>query len=979
VQGVYTIPITAHFLDKLAQGILERTGGDGESLTRWRVLLPTRRAGRELRESFLRLTGNTPLLLPLIRSIGDVDAEELDLYLGGYGDTLLDIPPAIPALERLFLLAELTRRKDANLSIDQSLVLARGLATLIDQVHTEDLDFSHLSHIVPDNLSSHWQETLDFLEIVTAYWPSILAERGVIDPADRRNRLMKALSKFWQDYPPDYPILAAGSTGSIPTTARLLKTISSCPQGAIVLPGLDTDMPDAMWNEVTNTHPQATMKNLLRVFDITRGTVRPWVPDKSTPLQQARRDVLCAVMAPATHFARDTNFALEKGMAGVRVIEAADAPDEAMAIAIAIRDILQIEDKTACFVTPDRILARRVMTALGRWGVMVDDSAGGALAVTPLATLFSAILRAVKENLAPLPLLDLLKHSLVELAESDTIIAFEKDILRGPRPDTGIAGLKNRIAQNSAPHALAAYMELVNKISAALDDLLAQCNNERALEETIKDVVAAASALVGGDDVLWSQAESETFSGFISNVINHSQSLPPLSFAMFADVFHELISQENYRATDANQRRILFLGQLESRLIRRDVMILGGLNEGVWPTSPSYDPWMSRPMRRDFGLPTYDRIVGLSAHDVECHGGAAEVIITRSLKAEGTATVPARWLQRLKALYLAQKITPQWNRDPYIKWSRMIDKPAQKYIQSLPPAPTPPLAVRPEKLSATAIEKWINNPYRIYAERILKLRRLNPVDEDVTHAERGSLVHDVLHEFVKSYPHSLPPDATEIMLRMAREKLGAFQASSHQWHYWWPRLERLVAWFVHHEETWRREAMTWRLEYESALKIYESADGNRSFTVTAKADRIDRLKSGGAVIIDYKTGRPPAKRKVEGGKAPQLPIEAFLLAKGAYGDITDVSAIAFWHLTGANSKAGEIKPVNTDIPAMIAATEDGLLRLVKLFEDAQTPYLAQALTGQLYDDDKAYAHLARMAEWISEDVPESETDEGDAA
>jgi ATP-dependent helicase/nuclease subunit B len=265
-QGVYTIPSGTGFLKHLAEGLLAMSLEDPQhdefSLSRMRILLPTRRSGRELRDAFLTLSKDKPILLPRLQPIGDVDAEEIEIYLTGFGVTNHDIPPAISALERKFLLSNLIQMKDKELGLDAALSLAGELSRLIDTVHTEDLDFTGLTNIVPDTLSIHWQKTLEFLEIITEFWPKILSERGQIDPADRRNRLLKSLSHLWRDYPPTTPIIAAGSTGSIPSAGEVLKTISRLPQGLVILPGLDIELDDDSWNAITDTHPQATMRNL---------------------------------------------------------------------------------------------------------------------------------------------------------------------------------------------------------------------------------------------------------------------------------------------------------------------------------------------------------------------------------------------------------------------------------------------------------------------------------------------------------------------------------------------------------------------------------------------------------------------------------------------------------------------------------------------------------------------------------------------
>lgn len=974
-QGLYTIPSGTGFLKRLADGLLDMAGGDDMALSRMRVLLPTRRAGRELRDAFLSLSNNKPILLPRLQPIGDVDAEEVELYLSGYGITDTDIPPAISALERQFLLSTLVQKKDASLGMDAALSLSNDLARLIDTVHTEDMDFSGLANIVPADLSDHWKETLTFLEIITDAWPNILAERGQIDPADRRNRLLKSLAKLWREQPPETPIIAAGSTGSIPSAGELLKTIASLPKGIVILPNLDLQLDENSWDAITDTHPQATMRNLLNRMEKTRADVRLWPESENTNNKRAK--LIRAVMRPAETFGLFADTVDDEALQNLTIIEASSPREEAASIALSIRETLQTPDKTACFVTPDRTLARRVMTALHRWGIEVDDSAGGALAMTRGSTFLVSILRVAEENFAPLALLDFLKHDYQRVIPERDCAEFERVMLRGARPAEGIEGLELR------------YSRLDNK-STSLEKIMALLKNnfkpilpcrkgQHTLDIFCCALLEVAETFSGGKDFLWTRPESNALSNFMGGVINYAGLIPPLDMMMFGGVFRELLTAENYRADDEPHRRILILGQLESRLIERDVMILGGLNEGTWPRDSGHDPWMSRPMRKKFGLPPAERGVGLAAHDFSDHCAAGEVVITRSLKQDGTATVPARWLQKLRAVLKADNKEQNWaDNKTYLQWAKQLDRPENNkpHLAGIP-EPCPPQSVRPQKLSATTIEKWMKNPYRIYAEKILKLKLLDAVDMDRTHADRGSFVHDVLMDFVRAYPHQIPPDAKNIILESGKLKLAELETLAPHWHYWWPRFEKIVDWFLDEETKWRKDVTPWLQEETGQLEIYKNEKTGRSFTVTAKADRIDRVKMGGAAILDYKTGAPPPKYKIANGGAPQLPIEALILSKGGYkGQPEQPQSMVYWKLSGSHSVAGEVKPVNIDMNESLHATEEGLSNLVEKFEDHQTPYIARPLGGKLYDDDRAYAHLSRMAEWSNGESGEGEDGEG---
>jgi ATP-dependent helicase/nuclease subunit B len=277
---VYSIPPGMPFVDALAAGIDARYGRDPGALACLTVLLPTRRAVRSLRDAFLRLGGGTPILLPRLLPLGDLDEDEL--AIAGWedaagGEAAADIPPAIAGLRRQLLLARMIRAKEPeDVTEEQCARLAAELARLLDQVQTERLDFAGLEALVDETYAEHWKITLEFLRIITDEWPKILAEEGCIDPAERRNRVLEAQTALWQRNPPADPVIAAGSTGTIPATADLLAAVARLPAGCVVLPGLDTGADAATWTALGQTHPQYGMARLLAHLGLDPREVETW-------------------------------------------------------------------------------------------------------------------------------------------------------------------------------------------------------------------------------------------------------------------------------------------------------------------------------------------------------------------------------------------------------------------------------------------------------------------------------------------------------------------------------------------------------------------------------------------------------------------------------------------------------------------------------------------------------------------------------
>lgn len=993
---VYTIPVGAPFLDALAAGLWDAVGHDPLALSRATVLLPTQRAARSAAEAFLRLGDGRAMLLPALQALADVDDQELDLAHGDDAGVAaaLDLPPAIPALYRQLMLARLVLAYADRLEAEgvaaprtpeQAARLAAALARLIDQVQAEGLGFGRLADIVPAEYAAHWGLTLRFLAIVTEAWPTWLAEQGAVDPVTRRDALMRARAAAWETAPPPDPVLIAGSTGSVPATAGLMRAVLGLPRGALVLPGLDLDSDAAAWAAVgaDPAHPQHGMHRLLTGLGVARGDVVAWPgAAEFAAASGARTAVLREAMRPAatTEAWRELATGTVPGLDasafdGIRRIDAPNPREEAGAIALLLREVLETPGRTAALVTPDRGLARRVANELDRWQVTVDDSAGRPLAETEPAAFLRLVADLAVEQAAPVPLLAALKHPLAAGGRSrETFLRLvrrlERRVLRGPRPAPGIDGLRQAV--DGLDDELAAER---TGLGAWIDDLEMPVGPLLALTaapsapatEIAAAHVTAAEALCADDresgaDRLWRGDAGEALARLFDELRDALPILGDIAGRSWPGLFEALLEGRAVRPRWGTHPRLHVLGALEARLQRFDRVILGGLNEGTWPAEPSPDPWMSRPMRRDFGLPALERRIGQAAHDVTMAIGSAEVVLTRSTRVEGTPTVPSRWLLRLDTVARALGAEARLRPDPVpAAWHAALDRPAVVRPGSAP-QPRPPVAVRPRRLSVTRIETWLRDPYSIYARSILNLKRLDDLDTDPSAAERGDAIHRALDAFVSAYPRDLPPEPLARLLAFGRETFAEHLGRPGVAAFWWPRFERVAAWFIEVERDRRRSLSASATEQEGRLEI----DGPAGpFLVTGVADRIDRLADGSYAIVDYKTGGHPSKGDLKGGSAPQLPLEALMLGRGGFPDLPagPVSSLAYWRV-GGGDPPGRIDEIADGVPELVVEAETGLRDLVASFDDPETPYHAvpDAARQPRFND---YEHLARIGEWAA--------------
>lgn len=967
---VFSIPAGVPFADALAAGLLEATRDNPLSLSDYLIFLPTRRTCRTVQDAFLRQSNGQALLLPRLMPLGDIDADELALT------GAVTIPPALAPRRRQLLLAQLVARFHPEWPGPQHLAMARELARLIDEITTEGAQFEQIDSLTPSELSAHWQTTLDFLKPVFAHWPAILESENAIDASDRRNRLIEAQIHNWQANPPQTPVLMAGNPGTVPATHRLLKAILALPHGQIVLPGLpDTAEADSWWSAVDAPHPLFGLKSVLKKLDVPLSEVALWsgVTSDQREKTAARRHFLLTSLLPAQASAGWVRLphSLAQGTDGLARMEAGHEQEEATALALSLRETLEVPGQTAMLVTADRTLGRRVAEIMKRWDIQIDDSAGTPLAKTDPAIFLRLLMDAIEDGLSPVRLLSLLKHPLTAcgLAPSECRARtrqLERVVLRGPKPEPWIEGLLSRLEAEKHPQ-LMTWLTALDHATAPLKRALAQPT--LTLTALLTALVHTGEALATSNDTeganrLWRGEAGEALADWVSDLLAAAADFPPLAARDAGETLFVLMQDVVVRPRYGDHPRLSILGPLEARLQQADLVLLGGLNEGGWPSPPPPDPWLSRPMRRDFGLPDAEERVGQQAHDFFLLACSPRVTLSRSTRAGGTPTVASRWLRRLDMVLQAIACT-----DPFtvgetaLTLTRALDRPDRYQPQSRP-TPCPPLALRPNRLSVTEVEKLRTDPYSIYAKRILELSPLDDLEPEIGAADRGTFIHDVLGSFITLHKDTLPSDEralTELM-QIGEEKLVAHGLASER-AYWWPRFMRIANWFIAQERAQRDISTPVGIEVKGTLPITEA------FTLTARADRIDRTRSGEWLIIDYKTGTPPAPKLRTGGFSAQLPLEAAMARSGGFRDLeaAPVAGMEFWQVSGGHP-AGKVDPFSKkETPEVLANRAlDQLRELVLHFATPSSTYLPEP-NSDLRSPYNDYAHLARFKEWASEE------------
>ena len=978
--SVYTIPLHRAFADAFAAGLLARFGSGPAALATGIVLVPNNRAARAITDAFVRRSAGG-LLLPRIVPVGD---PELDERLGGALEPMGEgapLPPAVAPLERLFLLSGLVEREMPETGPAEALRLAEALARTLDQLLVEEIAPDRLRGFAAElpEMSLHWQASLDRLAVILDHWPRLLAERGRIDLAERRNRLLSAAAARWRADPPPGFVASAGVTTAAPAVARLLRTVSRLPDGMVVLPGLDLAMPDDEWEALgphqpdpetgrrrrsIEAHPQFQLKRLLDRIGVGRREVAPWRWGGGRDAPAARSRAVANAMKPAAFTSAWQELApSDRRLGGVRALELAGPAEEAQAIAVAIREALEVPERTVALVTPDRLLARRVSAHLRRWGVEADDSAGRPLSELAAGTLLLALAAAAAEQFAPVPLLALLKHPLVARGEArlDWLEGSRllDRALRGPRPPSGLAGIGEHLAERGGreteAEARALAAEWWSGVAPRLRPLERAFRAERVpLDSLLAALREAASDLTG--DQAWAGPAGRSAAELLAEAETACAGGGRIAPANLLPILEQLLRATAVRPPYGQHPRVFIWGLIEARLQQADLTILGGLNEGVWPPLPTPDPWLAPRLRHELGLPSLESRIGLAAHDFAGGLGAPAVLVTRARRDARAPAIASRFWLRLEAM------TGGVTRSPTHKaWARAIDAP-DGYRPARRPAPSPPQALRPLRISVTEVDRLKADPFAFYARKMLALPALDAVDAEPSAAWRGSAVHKVLETWMKDDdcdPERLRPRA-ETLLR---------EASTHPLMraLWQPRLLEAIDWIA--GEVAKNRA-------SGRLPLAAEAWGEIEIAgvwLHGMADRIDRQADGRLAIVDYKTGMPPGPRAVAEGYSMQLGLLGLIAERGGFKGIEGVpGCFEYWSLAKKAGKLGHVASpaggrAGIDPADFTTVAARNFIAAAERWLTGTEPFTAKLHPE--YAPYGEYDQLMRLDEWYGRDGP----------
>jgi ATP-dependent helicase/nuclease subunit B len=969
---VFSLPPGADFPAELVRGLLERMASEPpEALARVTLYLNTSRMRRRVEALFAAAGAH---LLPKLRLITDLPQ-----------DPQLASPKPIPPLRRRLQLASLISKlldTQPDLAPRSALYdLADSLALLMDEMQGEGVAPETISALDVSNHSKHWERTQAFLHIVSPLFSDTLDKEAL------QRRAVLSLAERWAVTPPTGPIIVAGSTGSRGTTALFMQAVAKLPQGAVIWPGFDDTTPQSVWASMNDAlsaedHPQYRFRHLMDLLMIEPGDVWPW--RSVSPPDPARNRLVSLSLRPAPV----TDQWLVEGpdlpdlrpaTAELTLLQAPTPRVEALAIALILRNAAETGIKAA-LISPDRNLTRQVTAALDRWAILPDDSAGRPLALSAPGRFLRHIAALFGERLTADKLLTVLKHPLTASGASrGDHLRHTRDLELKLRRKGPVFPQSDDLLAWAAAQKDAGVLPWARFIAQSLTGL--ETISEAPLSDHVTRHRLLAEAVARGLDPqgsgsLWEKEAGDAALKLLENLEAESPHGGSFTAAAYRDLFEALIHQGEVRESVQAHPNIMIWGTLEARVQGAELVILGGLNDGIWPSLPAADPWLNRKMRKDAALLLPERQIGLSAHDFQQAIAAPRVVLTRALRNAEAETVPSRWLNRLTNLMngLPENNGPQAleamraRGNVWLDLAVALEEPSEE-MRADPrlqpakrPAPRPPVSARPEKLSLTRIETLIRDPFAIYARYVLGLLPLDPLHQSPNARDRGIVVHEVLERFVKMRPlEESYLEARARLLTIAREVLLEETPFPSARTLWLAKLDRAADHFLTQDSKHGGTALA--VETQGALRL-----GALPFTLFGTPDRIDRLPDGRLHLIDYKTGAPPSEDK-QAQFAKQLLLAAVMAEKGGFSELgpSSVAQISYVGLGG-----GE-KAVDTEITAAIIDEHwEKLLALISRYLQRTTGYTARrALFESRFSGD--FDHLSRFGEWQMSDRAFPET------
>ena len=967
MRNIFYIPNGVNVTKLIAEHIIENSKNNSA----WKsannlILMPNSRSARDVIDYIKEV--DTSLLLPNIKAISDIC--EKDIFSLCTNINNLSFKKAANSKEIIFLLTKLINKwqnqnsENKITDLSSSAKLANELASIIRNFDHQQLDISKINDMDPDNQAKHWQNNYEFLRIISEFLPQILDDKNIITKEQYYNDIIEYIISNWSEHKPDFDIIAVLSTGHISVTRKLLDIISKLPRGKVILPAFDPSITNDEWRLIDNTHPMHHIKYFTDYIGIENiESIKIY----DNNIRYSEYKTIKNLMLPKNSTDKWHLNSDNKQIDNIEYIECDDIYQEAKIISMIIRKNLHEDNKKKIsLITNNFNLVTNIENILKRWDIVADNSMGIPIGKTAIGSFMLLTLNLMRRNIDPVDLLALLKHPITSCGFSNFECSrlariIEINLLRTKYDfKLTLDNIEDYFIKNYISDEVINLIKFVRRAYSKINYLLSR--KEVLFTDLLKEHIKCVEMLAEnndktGQEVLWSTPEGNDYSSELVKIIASADSMGEISPHSYKNIYTTIFSSIISRRKYNNTPNLSIITPSEARLIKHDLVIMADFNNDSWPSKYDYSPWLSVDSQKNLELYSPEDNISEHAAVINELLTCKKVFITRSNIINGTPTIAALWLQRMKAVLKDIKLQEISKESCIFKeWSNKLDKP-NDYIKISPPSPKPPLRARPKKLSATDIGKLIVDPYSIYAKKILNLKKLDPLDNKLSALDFGNFIHDVFYNYIISNDNSYN-NLLEIGERLLSNKINDNNIKL----IWWPKFLDISKWFFQQNAKY------------SDYKIFPEISGEIKYNnidIYAKADRIEVLDNI-INIVDYKTGNPPSAKQVISGIEPQMMVESIICLNNGFKDIKQdnitINKISFWQTKGADDNKEINIPSKTDSKTNLSEELDNfqnkLYELIDLFNNEDSGYLSYPNLNIINIEKRPdYNHLSRIKEW----------------
>jgi ATP-dependent helicase/nuclease subunit B len=941
--------------------------------------MPNRRSANALRTVFLEEIESGSRILPSIEAIGDLDEKAIVLS-GVDSDSLLEyLKSQKTSLEigyRLLLLRE-TMLNYSHSSIEQAMGLSKELDVFLRDIENYEIDFSKLDNLVGEDLAIHWQQILDFLKNFGTRWQDLLNKHNIASTYGNRVSSVRFYEKILKKVGLKNPLLMVGNFEPSESTLNLMKTLLKCDNAYLIFKGLENVMTAEECQSIDETHSHFLSEKTLEKLALDkRSMVNLRYPEYKTIGNDSLQSLYISMLPPELTYRWQNNDKICE-LKHIQYIECREIHDELNLIMVYLLDHIAKNGLKNIALVANQELSQRLELLLSYWNIPFNNNYGKKFILHGVVRYLMLIVEVYNENYRANKLLSLLKNNFTRFGYDrekllKNIQLFEEYILHNGVNRNGMESYRvnlRSVENEQTREDLTEFFDRIESYFAILD------GKNLPLEKLVQNHLQLAEKLAGsvendGADILWHSEESgeKVRELFYGELLLQSKYFGNSNIADYEYILNFLISERSYSDDYSLYPAVNITSVQEAQLINYDLVIIANLNDGANPMNTPPDPWMSRKMRIDLGLPPRETEIGKSYFNLIQLVAQKKVLLTRSRNVDGTPSIKSRFLQRLETMLHCNGLGLATN--------EAIVRGFQKYhsfeynlennIYKVRPQPKPPVNLRPRNLSATNIDLLNLNPYDIYVKKILALKKTNPLEKENIHARVGIILHSIFERYSRDYEKYRRSGSGALALLVKDTLDHSFANDQLLTELYYDRVLETTRYFIELDERSRKE------NYSITLEDWNECDlgAGKNFFLSARIDRMEKLNNS-MRIIDYKTGTAPSKTDIICGWRLQLPVEALILSKSRPG--IDIESLQYWLVKQKNCKVTEIndgeKMRGTNniilIRELVKKTEEFVMKLVDLFDNEFTGYTATNRNSHYSD----FNHLSRLEEWLYGERP----------